>query len=283
MKYAVCNELFGNMPLHEAAAMTARHGFHGLELAPFTVFGDFSAEAIRRGTAEAKRVFAESGLEFAGLHWLLAKPEGLHITAPDKTLRQKSWDHLRRLIDAAAELGGGNLILGSPKQRSPEPGQTREQAITLLEEELAAIAPYAAAHQSAILLEALSSDQTNVVNLLSEAETIVKRINSPGVSGMFDFHNCTDETESYEALIKRFFPMIEHVHLNDVDGNHPKPSDLSYVPAFAELATRGYERWISLEIFTTPADPDAVLRETMEYLKEIERNLVLMYSASHNT
>ena len=132
MKYAVCNELFGNMPLHEAAAMTARHGFHGLELAPFTVFGDFSAEAIRRGTAEAKRVFAESGLEFAGLHWLLAKPDGLHITTPDKTLRQKSWDHLRRLIDAAAELGGGNLILGSPRQRSPGPDQTREQAITLL-------------------------------------------------------------------------------------------------------------------------------------------------------
>ena len=276
MKYAVCNELFGKMPLGEAAAMTAHHGFHGLELAPFTIFGDFSAEAIRRGTAEAKKALAESGLEFAGLHWLFVKPEGLHITTPDKTLRRKSWDHLRRLIDAAAELGGGNLILGSPKQRNPVPGQKREEAIAILTEELAAIAPYAVERQSAVLLEALSSDQTNVVNLLSEAETIVRQIGNPGVSGMLDFHNCADETQSYEALVGRFFTMIEHVHLNDADGNHPRLGDSSYVPAFAELAERGYNRWVSLEIFTTPADPDAVLRQTMEYLKEIERELVLM-------
>ena len=271
MKYAVCNELFGAAPIAEAASIAARLGFQGLELAPFTLFGDFSSAAVERGVAAARRALADNGLEFAGWHWLLVAPEGLHITTADTRLRRKSWDHLRRLVDTAAELGGGRLILGSPKQRSAEAGQTREQAIAILGEELAVIAPYAAERKSAVLLEALSSDQTDVVNRLAEVEAIVDRIAHPGVGGMFEFHNCADEADSYEALINRHFQMIGHVHLNDVDGSQPKRGDMSYLPAFTLLHSRNYAGWVSLEIFTTPPDPLAVLRETMDYLRQIER------------
>ena len=264
VKYAVCNELFGDCSLRETASIVARCGFHGLELAPFTIFGDFSAGAIRQGIAESRRAFTESGLRFAGLHWLLAKPDGLRIATPETALRRKSWDHVRRLVDAAAELGGGNLILGSPNQRRTVPGQTREQAMSILTDELASIAPYAAERKSAILLEALSSDQTDVVNLLSEAAGIVERVNSAGVGGMFDFHNCADERNSYETLVETFFPLIRHVHLNNADGSHPKPGERDYLPAFAKLRELGYEGWVSLEIFTKPDDPAGVLRETMD-------------------
>ncbi|SDG86953.1 sugar phosphate isomerase/epimerase family protein [Propionivibrio dicarboxylicus] len=270
MRLAVCNELFGHMPLRDAAAMTARCGFHGLELAPFTVFGDFTAPAIKRGIAETKAALQASGLRFAGFHWLLAKPDGLHITTADKALRQKSWDHLRRLLDAAAELGGGNMILGSPKQRGTPPGQTHAETIDILTDELAAIAPYAAERQSAILLEALSSDQTDVVNLMSEVDTIIRRINNPGVCGMFDFHNCADESSSYEALIDRHFDMIRHVHLNDSKGNAPACGDTSYHPAFATLKRFNYAAWVSLEIFSIPEDPLKILQQTMAYLNEVE-------------
>ena len=270
VKYAVCNELFGNRSPQETASIVARHGFHGLEVAPFTVFGDFSAGAISQGVAELRRAFAETGVRFAGLHWLLVKPEGLRIATPDAALRRKSWDHLRRLVDAAAELGGANLILGSPKQRRTEPGQTREQAISILSDELASIAPYAAARDSPILLEALSSDQTDVVNVLAETQAIVSRIDNSGVGGMFDFHNCADEQDSYETLIEKYFHLIRHVHLNDADGSHPKPGERQYVSAFERLRRLQYEGWVSLEIFTTPEDPARVLRETMQYLSEIE-------------
>ena len=273
MKYAVCNELFGDMSLAEAAATTACLDFHGMELAPFTFLGDFSESAIGRGVAQARRALADNGLEFAGLHWLLVGPGDWRITAAGADLRRKSWDHLRRLVDIAAELGGGNLILGSPKQRHTEAGQMPAQATAILSDELAAIAPYAAERNSAILLEALSSDQTDVVNRLDEVESIVARIDNSGVGGMFDFHNCADESDSYEGLIERYFGMIRHVHLNDVDGSHPKCGDLSYLPAFSALHSRRYAGWVSLEIFTTPPDPAAILRETMDYLEHIRQAL----------
>lgn len=274
MKLAVCNELFGRIPLDEAASLTRRHGFGGIELAPFTVFGDFSPAAVQRGIQEAKQALNAAGLRFAGFHWLLAKPDGLHITTPDAALRRKSWDHLRRLIDAAAELGGGNLILGSPKQRGTVPGQAPREATAILADELAAIAPFAAERGSPILLEALSSDQTNVVNLLAEVEAIVGRVGQRGgVDGMFDFHNCADEASPHAALIDRYIGMIRHVHLNDPHGDPPQPGDMSYLPAFARLRELRYDGWVSLEIFSVPENPAEVLRQTTAFIGDIEARI----------
>ncbi|MDR1709091.1 MAG: sugar phosphate isomerase/epimerase [Candidatus Accumulibacter sp.] len=269
MKFAVCNELFGSMPLEEAALVVGRHGFAGVEIAPFTVFGDFSPGAVRAGLRSARAALAAAGLEFAGFHWLFSKPDGLHITTPDRALREKSWGHLRRLIEAAGELGGGNLVLGSPKQREPVAGQSVEEAVAILTDELAAIAPFAAAHRSPILLEALSSDQTRVVNLLSESQSIVEKVNHPGVGGMFDFHNCADESSPWEALIERFFGLIGHVHLNDPRGNAPTPGDAAFAPAFSRLAGLGYDGWVSLEIFSVPGDPEATIAQTAAFLRNV--------------
>ena len=274
MKLAVCNELFGRISLDEAACISSRHGFGGLELAPFTIFGDFSPSAIQHGVQEARRALTAAGLRFAGFHWLLAKPDGLHITTPDAALRRKSWDHLRRLIDAAAELGGGNLILGSPRQRGTVPGQTPREATAILADELAAIAPFAAERGSPILLEALSSDQTNVVNLLAEVEAIVERVGQRGgVDGMFDFHNCADEASPHAALIDRYIGMIRHVHLNDPRGDPPQPGDMSYLPAFARLRELRYDGWVSLEIFSVPENPAEVLRQTAAFIGDIEARI----------
>ncbi|MDR0576704.1 MAG: sugar phosphate isomerase/epimerase [Candidatus Accumulibacter sp.] len=273
MRLAVCNELFGRVSLDEAARVASRWGFHGIELAPFTIFADFSPSAIRRGILEARTALRAAGLRFAGFHWLLAKPDGLHVTTPDRALRKKSWDHLRRLIDAAAELGGGNLILGSPKQRGAAPGQSPAEAVAILSEELASIAPFAAERRSPLLLEALSTDQTDVVNRLSEVEAIVEKAGHPGVGGMLDFHNCADETSPYATLVDRYIGMIRHVHLNDRRGNHPLPGDHAYLPAFSRLHGLGYDGWVSLEIFSIPENPDEVLAQTAAYIEDIERHV----------
>lgn len=271
MKYAVCNELFGARPLREAAAIARSAGYIGLELAPFTVYGDFSETAIREGTALAKEALARNGLRFAGFHWLLLGPEGLHATSPDRAVRRRTWDHLRRLVGLAAEFGGGALILGSPKQRSSTGGSTSEDSVKRLAEELAAMASFAAAAASPILLEALPSTITDVVNTIAEARAIVDAIGSPGVGCMFDFHNTADEAASWEALIRRHGPALRHVHANEPDGGCPRRGGADFGPAFDALRDTGYSGWVSVEIFEEPADPAALLAEAMARLREMER------------
>jgi sugar phosphate isomerase/epimerase len=129
MRRAVCNEMFGNQEFAKTCGLLKTCGFEGVEIAPYTlsnVNGYFSTSTLAqiRSTLEAHE------LAFAGFHWLFAHPSGLHITTADPLARRKALDHLKGLLFAAGELGGGNLILGSPKQRSvsdatPEEGLRR--------------------------------------------------------------------------------------------------------------------------------------------------------------
>jgi D-psicose/D-tagatose/L-ribulose 3-epimerase len=271
MKYAVCNELFGRRPLREAVGIARRAGYEGLELAPYTVFGDFSAGAFRAGLAEAKLAFAANGLAFAGFHWLLVGPEGMHATCPDEAVRRRTWDHVARLVDAAGELGGGVLVLGSPKQRSSTGGATREDAVSRLAEELSRIAPRAAAAGSPILVEALASDQSDVVNTMAEARAMVESIGSPGIGCMFDFHNTGDESSPWEELIRSCGALLRHVHANEPDGGCPRRGGADIGPAFDALREIGYTGWVSVEIFEEPGDPAATLGEAMARFRECDR------------
>ena len=270
-KYAICNELFGDMVFADSCALLERYGYHGVEIAPFTLFADpgrFTSAQV----AEIRRTLEDHNLEFTGLHWLFLKPEGLHITTPDERVRRRSWEHLKRLVDLAGQLGGGVLVLGSPKQRNSQ-GISREQAAANLEEGLGSLAEFTVQRNCTILLESLSPDQTDVINSMAEAEQSIARIGHPGIQGIFDFHNCSNETDSWEQLIEDHFPIIRHVHLNEVNGSYPGTGSSDFVPAFRKLAQKGYGGWLSLEIFHLPEDPAKVLRETKEFLDHMEDRL----------
>ena len=96
------------------------------------------------------------------------------------------------------------MVLGSPKQRKTLLGQSREETLDLLAKTLSELGPVAKACNSPILLEQLSPDQTDVVNTLEEATTLVRKIDSPGVASMFDFHNAQSEKEGWDTLIERY-------------------------------------------------------------------------------
>jgi sugar phosphate isomerase/epimerase len=263
-KHAICNELFGDMDFADSCALLERYGYRGIEIAPFTLFEDPGAFTSGQ-VEEIRRIIEDHDLEFTGLHWLFLKPEGLHITTPDESVRRRSWDHLKRLVDLAGRLGGGVLVLGSPKQRNST-GISRDEASANLEEGLRSLADFTAQRNCTILLESLSPDQTDVINTMAEAEESIRRIGHSAIRGIFDFHNCAAEAVSWEQLIDDYFPIIHHVHLNEVNGSWPGTGSSDFLPAFRKLADNGYAGWISLEIFHRPEDPSRVLRETRDFL-----------------
>ena len=109
-----------------------------------------------------------------------------------------------------------------------------------------------------------------MVNTLAEAERSIRAIAHPAIQGIFDFHNCADEPESWETLIENHFSVFRHVHLNDVNGSYPGTAGSDFVPAFKKLAEKGYRGWISLEIFHVPENPEPVLVETRAFLDTMQ-------------
>ena len=272
LRHAVCNEIFQGCSFAQTAKLIRKAGYTGIEIAPFTLAADPAAlaPAARR---ECRDVLASEGLEFAGFHWLLAAPKGLHITTSDSALRDRSWEYLRRVIDLCSDLGGGVLVFGSPKQRSSTGGLTPAQAVRNLAEGLAAIAPYAAERGTAVLLEALSPDQTDVVTTLDGAAAIVGEIGHPGVQMVFDTHNAVAEVEPHEVLLDRHFDLVRHVHVNEMDGRQPGSGSYDFRPVLEVLKRRGYAGWVSLEVFDVAGDAVEIAAGSLRYLESIAERM----------
>lgn len=270
MRAAVCNEIFGAIPFEEQCALTARHGFQGIELAPYALAEDPSEIPTARAR-EIRRIIGEAGLTCAGLHWLLRAPAGLHLTTPDTAIRRRSWQVLSRLLDFSCDVESPVMILGSGRQRNAD-GISTAEALRHLQDGLADLAPRAQAAGVRVLLEPLRSRVTDVVNTLDDAREVIAAIGNPAVSSILDFHNTTDESEPWDRLVERHFDLIGHVHLNEVDGYHPslierpERARSDFLPTFRALAAGGYAGWVSLEIFHNAEPPQTVLAETRAFL-----------------
>lgn len=256
-RFAICNEVFQGLPAEHAIERVRALGYEGIEFAPFTLSSDPAALSAPR-RREIRTAIEQSGMRFVGLHWLLAAPPGLHMTTSDDVVRRRTWEYVRRLIDLCADFGSGVMVFGSPRQRSTVPGVSPREASEIFAAELAAVAPHAEGSGIQLLVEALSKNQTDVVNSLAEAVEIVREIGSPAVQTMFDTHNAVDETEPHTVLIRRYFPYIAHVHVNENDGREPGMGSYDFPRLLATLADLDYSGWLSVEAFDFSRDPEEI-------------------------
>jgi sugar phosphate isomerase/epimerase len=203
-------------------ALTARVGYEGLELAPFTL-SDMPHDLPPARIAEVRRMAGDAGIVVAGLHWLLVQPTGLSPTAPEKSVRLRTIDIMRRLIALCAALGGEEPVHGSPAQRRlPDTGAADARAWALEAFWLAADTASSAGLR--YCLEPLSRNETNFINTIAEAATVIETADRPGLCTMLDASAATRvEAESPAALLRRWLPsgMIGHVHLNDTSRRGP--------------------------------------------------------------
>lgn len=256
MKLALCNEVLLPLPLSEQCAMAARMGYSALEIAPFTLAADpFTLDAA--SSRSVRMATSEHGLKVSSLHWLLVKPEGLSLVTDDAALRRRTLDLLRRLIDFAAACGATVLVHGSPKQRSPAPGQSVVDATQRLTDALAELAQHAEAAGVTYCLEPLGRFETPVINTVAEAAVLVDSIGSPALRTMLDVSAAThNETEPVNEVLRRFLASghIAHVQLNDRNRRGPGQGDTDQRPVLQVLKDTGYGGWVAVEPFKYEPD-----------------------------
>jgi sugar phosphate isomerase/epimerase len=266
-RHATCNEAFEGQDFRKSCQIIRTAGYGGIEIAPFTLAED-PATISSAQRAEYRRIIEGEGLAFVGLHWLMVSPKGLHVTTPDDALRGRSWKHIDTLIDLCADLGaGGVLVFGSPNQRASTGGLTRKQATRNFTAGLMGVAPHAEDRGVTVLVEALPGGQCDVVQSLEEAVSIVGEIGSPAVRTMFDTHNAVDEVESHATLVDRYFDLIRHVHVNEMDGSHPGQGGYDFKPVLQVLKDRSYSGWVSLEAFDFQKGAEIIITESINYLR----------------
>ena len=271
-QYSKCNETFRGWPQEKIFRCIARLGYTGVEIAPFTIANDVAHVSARR-RAELRRQAEDAGIQIVGLHWLLSRTKGLHLTSPDPAVRRKTTGYLCKLAEFCSDLGGSVLVFGSPKQRNLLPGIGREQGMRYAAEVLRGVLPTLARLDVVLALEPLSPRTTNFLTTAAEAAELVDRVEDRGCKLILDCNAMASESAPIPQLIRKYRSQLVHFHANDPNGRGPGMGKLDFVPIFEALRDIRYGGWISVEVFDYSPGCETLARKSIEYLKKVEAQL----------
>jgi sugar phosphate isomerase/epimerase len=270
MKFAICNELFGDRPWADTFSTIVKLGYAGIEVAPFTLAPELSPFDVRRVPAERIVEFRQqaeaAGLEIVGLHWLLAKTRGFYLTSPDPTVRRHTAEYLSALSELCADLGGHVLVLGSPQQRNLLPGVSHEMAEEFAAEVLHGSLGACQQFGVTIALEPLGPAEGDFLLTAAAAIRLAEQVDSPRCRLNLDVKAMASEGRPIDQIIRESREWIAHFHANDPNLLGPGMGDVDYGPIFAALAEIGYCGWVSVEAFDYSANPEEVARVSIENL-----------------
>lgn len=268
MKFAICQEMFEDWAWEMQCRTISEIGYRGIEIAPFSlaesVFEISAADRIRY-----RRVAEDHGLEIIGLHWLLAKTEGLHLASPEKEVRLETVDYLAELGNLCSDLGGEILVFGSPQQRSLLSGVTKEKAMDYAAETLREVLPRLAERNVIFCLEPLTARETDFINTCEEAVELIDRIDHPNCRLHQDVKAMLgQEQDSIPELIRRFQNRLYHFHANDTNLLGPGMGVTDYEPIFRALEEIKYPGWVSVEVFDYKPGAERIAKKSFDYMQK---------------
>lgn len=266
MKFAICNELYGDWPFEKAFAHAAGLGYTGVEIAPFTIAPDVRDISTAKRD-EISQLAQDNGLEIVGLHWLLAKTTGFHLTHTDASVRQKTAQYLVELAKLCHDLGGKVMVFGSPPQRNLANGVTQQEGFDRAVEVFRTAAPALEDLGVVLALEPLGPEEGNFMLTADSAIEIAQAIDSSNVRLHLDVKAMSTEDKSIPDIIRDSRDWLVHFHANDPNRRGPGMGDVPFDPIFSALNEVQYDGWISVEVFDYSPGVDSLAGDSIRYMQ----------------
>jgi sugar phosphate isomerase/epimerase len=266
MKFAICNEIFQNWNLEETFEFIGRTGYDAVEIAPFTIAKsviDISAQK----RAEIKSLAARNHIAISGIHWVLVQTEGLHLTHPDASVRQKTGRYFCELVEFCADLGGKIIVVGSPKQRNLEPGIAFEQGWEWATAVFRDAVMRAEQRGVTICFEPLAPSETNFINTAEQAIEFVQQLHTPHFKIILDVKAMSSEAKPIPQIIRESWPNFAYFHANDKNLKGPGFGEVDFKPIAGALREVGYDGYVSVEVFNFEEGPKIIASKSLENLR----------------
>jgi sugar phosphate isomerase/epimerase len=251
MKFAICNETFGDWPIERGFQAARKYGYTGIEVAPFTL-GKSVYEITESQRTEYRHCAIEHGLEIIGLHWLLAKTSGY-----------KTSEYFCALTQLCSELGGKLMVLGSPLQRNFPDTMSHEDAMENAADLLGKVVPSLEKYDIQIAIEPLGPQEGNFLNHAYQASELIDMIGSQHVQLHLDVKAMSSEGEPIDAIIRKYADILIHFHANDPNRLGPGMGEVDQKPIFEALKEIEYSGWVSVEVFDYAPGVETILSQSM--------------------
>jgi sugar phosphate isomerase/epimerase len=267
MKFGICNETYQGWDFPRTCEDIAASGYAGVEIAPFTL-NDDPRELTEKSAIECGRIARAAGLEVIGLHWLLVKPPGMHLTTPDDLVRGKTVQFAQHLARLCAAMGGTIMVWGSPKQRNISDGENREEAARRAAAAIRQVCEVAGPLGVTIAMEPLTTAETNFLTSAEETVRFINAVDHPACRLHLDVKAMSAESKPIPQIIHESKNVLAHFHANDPNLRGPGFGEVKFEPIAKALRDAKYDGYVSVEVFDYTPDPQTIARKSIEYLRK---------------
>jgi len=210
------------------------HGFEAVEI-----------PGLGNNYMDWKKKADDAGLEIAAL--CIGSFQN-KLVSEDEALRKEGYNELKTQLERAGAVGATGVVY-VPLTNRPEPPdrpfqRIRELTITMLRE----LGPFAAEHNTHIIMEPLRRGEAWFLRQVSDAAQIVKDAAVPGVCVLGDtYHMYTEEPDDMAAFMSGG-DYVKLVHLgNGTRRRLPGQDDHCFIKAMRGLKFIGYNGVMSFE------------------------------------
>ena len=177
-------------------------------------------------------------------------PGDISLTGPNVN-KNKIESYINEIFDKTKDFGFKSVVFGSGGARRYPDGFDKEKATEQIIEVINKyLIPAAEKYNFKIAIEELNSNETNILNKLSEVEYVINQVNHPRVKFVADIYHINLEND-----IDKLSPMgnlIAHCHISNIPRNYPHATDdiksVNMCEEFINiLKSAGYNGRISIE------------------------------------
>jgi D-psicose/D-tagatose/L-ribulose 3-epimerase len=228
--------------LEELAPHIAGLGFDWIEL-PLESLDDLDYE-------RAAAIIRDSGLDVS---CCVAMGPDRDLIHPDETIRENCMAYVRDCIDAVKTVGGTNLVgplYAAVGRTWQQPADERARDLDILVANLSALSEYAADRGVVMGLEPLNRFETSFINLASQANEVIDRVDHPSCGIMLDTFHMNIEEKSLGDAIRATGSRLVHLHSCENDRGAPGSGNVDWDGVAQALKDINYDGPVVIESFT---------------------------------
>jgi D-psicose/D-tagatose/L-ribulose 3-epimerase len=191
---------------------------------------------------------------------------------------------LRTAVDVTAALGSDALSgaiythLGTLTRKPPT-----EEELASVARVLKSVARYAAQRDVSLGIEAINRYETYLINLASQADEMVRRIDEPNVFVHLDTYHMNIEEKGFYDPIVATGPRMQYIHLSESDRGTPGTGNVHWEDVFRGLKDADYDGRLVMESFAAVnediigatalwrdvvGDPQVLIRDGLSFLRD---------------
>lgn len=265
-----------NDVIEEYAPKIAEFGFDTVELP----LEDPAALDCKK----ARKVIEENGLS---LTTCAAMGGGRDLIHPDKSVRDNGIQYMKDSLDAAEELGSRLFVgpLASEVGRLWQSDETqREKETSLLVSQLKEISEYAEKKNITICLEALNRFETSFLNLTSQVNEVIQRVDHPSCKVMIDLFHAGIEEKNLGDAIRTAGENLYHFQVAENYRGTPGTGQFDWDEIASALKEIGYDGHVIIETFSPDNEllakaaaiwrplaesPDILAKDGLSFIKKL--------------